>query len=284
VIDAYDTLIEALSFYWRSAALTGEPGGLQGAKLRASALCVARKQLAVELIAATANASLLGTFPGNATYLNGRVTTNFPPDLISQAQTVAAGFDVVAIHTETALLRKFNSSGLTNNLPNGLVECSQQTAQALRSIAQDPTLQDTCPGVNNSCGSAQVVAFPNSSDPFARAAFSASVALNSSFVENMPIPSCTQAGGRDAVWQIPPSIGGSGRQFTASTAGSNFDTLLAVFSGSCSNLIEVGCANTFVGTEGETLSFNTDGSNTFYIVGEGGQGGYGNLKIRITSP
>ncbi len=105
VIDAYDTIIEALSFYWRSSGVTGEPGGTQAAKLKASALCVARKKLAVELVAATANASLLGTFPGNATYKNGGVTTNFPPDLISQAQAVGAGYDVVAIKTMTALLR-----------------------------------------------------------------------------------------------------------------------------------------------------------------------------------
>jgi hypothetical protein len=282
-IDAYDTLIEALSFYYRSTGVTGEPGGLQGARLKASALCVARKQLAVELIAATANTSLLGTFPGNATYLNGRVTTNFPPDLISQAQTAAAGYDPVACRTMTALLRKFNSSGLTNNLPNGLVECSPQPAQLLRSNSQDPTLQETCPGINNSCATAQIVAFPNSSNPFARAVFSTSVGLNS-YTNNMPLPSCATAIGRDAVWQIPPSIGGAGRQFTASTAGSNFDTLLAVFSGSCSNLTEVACANIFLGTEGESLSFNTDGTNTFYIVGAGGQGGYGNLKIQITSP
>jgi hypothetical protein len=282
-VDAYDTIIEALSFYYKSVGLTGEPGGLQGAKLKASALCVARKQLAVELIAATANASLLGTFPGNATYLNGRVRTNFPPDLISQAQTVAAGYDPVACHTMTALLRKFNSSGLTNNLPNGLVECSPQSAQILRQDAQDPTLQDTCPGINDSCGAAQVIVFPNSTDPFARAVFTASVGLNS-YTNNMPTNSCATANGPDAVWQIPPSMGINGRQFTVSTAGSNFDTALNVFSGSCTDLTEVACANVFLGIEGETLSFTTDGTNVFYIVGQGGQGGYGSLKIKVTSP
>jgi hypothetical protein len=292
VIDAYDTLIEALSFYYRANGLTGEPGGLQGAKLGASALCVARKQLSVELIAATANTSLLGTFPGSATYGNGPVTTNFPPDLISQAQAINAGYDTVAIHVMTALLRKFNSSGVTNNLPNGLVECSPQTGKillpsgtttTLKQISQDPTLQDTCPGINNSCAAAQVVAFPNSSDPFARALFTASVALNS-YTNNMPTNSCALANGPDAVWQIPPSIGINGRQFTVSTAGSNFDTALNVFSGSCTDLTEVACVNAFLGTEAESLSFNTDGTNTFYIVGQGGQGGFGSLKIRITSP
>jgi hypothetical protein len=282
-IDAYDTIIEALSFYYRSVNVTGEPGGLQGAKAPASALCVARKQLSVELIAASANVALFDTFPGSATYMNGGVTTNFPPDLLSQAQTVNAGYDTTAIHVMTALLRKFNSSGVTNNLPNGLVECSPQSAHLLKSDSQDPTLQDTCPGVNNSCASAQVVMFPNSSDPFARALFTASAALNS-YTNNMPTNSCAMGNGPDAVWQIPPSIGLNGRQFTVSTAGSNFDTALNVFSGSCTNLTEVTCANAFLGTEGESLSFTTDGTNTFYIVGQGGEGGYGSLKIKVTSP
>ena len=291
VIDAYDTFIEALSFYWRSTGVTGEPGGLQSAKLKASTLCTARKKLAVELIAATANASLLGTFPANATYLNGTVKTNFPGDLISQAQAVGAGYDVVAINTMTALLKKFNSSGVTNNLPNGLVECSSQTGKfttpsgiktTLKQISQDPMLRDTCPGVNNSCGAAQVVVFPNSSDPFAKAVFTTSVSLGS-YTNNMPAPTCS-TGGRDAVWQITPTIGINGRQFTVSTAGSNFQTMLAVWSGDCSNLVAVSCAANNIGLEGVQLSFKTDGTNTFFIVGEGAAGQYGKLKLRITSP
>jgi len=298
VIDAYDTLIEALSFYWRSSGVTGEPGGTQADKLKASSLCTARKKLAVELIAATANASLLGAFPGNATYFNGTVTTNFPPDLISQAQAVDAGYDVVAIKTMTALLQKFNSSGVTNNLPNGLVECSQQSSKTLKQDSRDPMLQDTCPGVNNSCGAAQVVVFPNSSDPFAPAApFTTTVNL-STYTSNMP-PStlCLNSssglpagGGPDAVWQIPPSIGTAGRQFTVSTAGSNFYTMLDVWTGSCGSTIgsntlsEVACAQNNIGLEGVQISFTTDGINTFYIVGEGPVGQFGSLKLTVTSP
>lgn len=292
VIDAYDTIIEALSFYWRSSGVTGEPGGTQSAKLKASALCVARKKLAVELIAATANAALFGTFPGNATYNNGKVTTNFPPDLISQAQTVAAGYDVVAIKTMTALLMKFNNSGVTNNLPNGLEECSPQTSKLLKQDSQDPTLQDTCPGVNDSCSTAQVIVFPNSSNPFARAVFTTSLSLNG-YTNNMPASTiCLNSGGNpggggpDAVWQITPDVGINGRQFTVSTAGSNFYTMLDVWTGSCgsNNLTEVTCANNNIGNEGVQVSFTADGTNTFYIVGEGPAGQVGKLKITVTSP
>lgn len=93
-------------------------------------------------------------------------------------------------------------------------------------------------------------------------------------------------GGPDAVWQITPEVGTSGRQFTVSTAGSNFYTMLDVWTGSCGSngLTEVACADNNIGNEGVQLSFNTDGTNTFYIVGEGPVGQYGKLKITVTSP
>jgi hypothetical protein len=187
---------------------------------------------------------------------------------------------------------------VTNNLPNGLLECNAQTGKipivsgtetnkiTLKQISQDPMLQTTCPGVNDSCDAAQVVVFPNSSDPFARAVFTATVNLGS-YTVNMPGPACS-GGGRDAVWQIIPTVGIHGRQFTVSTAGSNFDTMLALWTGRCSaggsNLVAVSCADNNVGLEGVQLTFNTDGTNTFFIVGEGPVGQYGKLKITITSP
>jgi hypothetical protein len=166
VIDATDAFIEALSFYWRGKGRTGEPSGTQGASLGGSSLCKARKQLAVELIAAMANTSLLGTWPPNATYKSGGTVTNFPADLISQAQTVAAGYDTVEIHNMTVLLKEFNGSGLTNNLPNGLVECSAQRTKLLKPISRDPMTQDTCPGQNGSCGSARTIVFSGTKPVF----------------------------------------------------------------------------------------------------------------------
>jgi len=58
---------------------------------------------------------------------------------------VAAGFDIATVRSMTALLKKFNSSGLTNDLPNGLVECSAQSSKIFEANSRDPTLQDTCP-------------------------------------------------------------------------------------------------------------------------------------------
>ena len=188
------------------------------------------------MIAAYANTTLLGTFPPNATYVNGHTVTNFPADLISQAKNVAAGFDTTAIRSMTAFLKKFNTSGLTNNLPNGLNECSAQSSKILKPISRDPTTQDSCPGVNDTCLAAKTIFFSG-----VNPVFKDSVSI-ANLQDNMPIPTCG-AGGRNAVWQVVPPVAAAGRQFVVSTSGSNFDTLMSVWSGTCSNLTQVGCAD-----------------------------------------
>jgi hypothetical protein len=62
--------------------------------------------------------------------------------------------------------------------------------------------------------------------------------------------------------------------------------MLDVWTGSCgsSNLVEVACANNNIGNEGVQLGFTTDGTNTFYIAGEGPAGQFGKLQLRVTSP
>jgi hypothetical protein len=142
--------------------------------------------------------------------------------------------------------------------------------------------QDNCPGVNNTCGAAEVVAFPNSSNPFARAVFKRNINV-SLFTDGMPAPACGN-GGRDAIWKVLKTVGTTGRHFTIDTGGSNFDTMLSIWSGDCTNLVAVTCTNQFLGVGGERLGFTTDGTNTFFIVGEGSAGQYGKLKIQITSP
>ena len=282
VKDAGDAMIEGLGLYWRTARKTGEIGGTQSQKSKASGVCVRRKQLAQELIAALANVNYLGVDPTSLTYVNAGTNTTFPSDLIAQAQSAAAGDDVTAIVSMTALLRVFNSSGQTNSLPTGIVECSASNTKALKKVSRDPTTQDTCPGVNNTCGGAESVVFPNSTNPFASAVFKRTVNL-SAYTNSMAAPSCN-TGGRDAVWQVKPAVGTTGRHFTVSTDGSNFDTMISTWSGSCLNLTEVACTNGVIGVSGEHLGFTTDGTSTFFIVVEGPTGQYGRLQVKITSP
>jgi hypothetical protein len=175
----------------------------------------------------------------------------------------------------TALLRKFNSSGQTNDLPNGLVECSPQPAKTLKAISRDPTTQDTCPGINNTCLAAKTIFFTGMNPVFSDSVNIANFATN-----NMPIPSCG-TGGRNAVWQVTPPVAAAGRQFSVSTSRSNFDTLIAVWSGTCSNLTAVGCADNVTGIGPETLTFTTDGTNTFFIDIQGKDGVVGEVKMSV---
>jgi hypothetical protein len=281
-------VIEALGVYYRSNARTGEPGGTQGSGLSASALCRARKQLAIELIAATANNALLGTDPSICTYFNGVTTTNFPTDLLDQARAAATGVDVVQVTTMRVLLQKFNKSGLTSDFPLELAECSPGKTSALRKLSRDPTTQLSCPGVNNSCDTAEAIVFLNATDLFASAKFSRTVSLLNfpSFLFTNGAATCAPAAGAfpGPVWKITPNVGGAGRQFTVATYGSNFDTLLQVFSGACSNLVAVICNDDAPPFLQSRVSFMTDGSNTFYIVPESVGGAVGKLKLHVTSP
>jgi hypothetical protein len=282
VKDSADATIEALGLYWKSVKRTGEVGGSQNQKSPASAVCSDRKRLAVELIAAMANVNYLGTDPSSQSYVNAGTNTTFPSDLIAQAQTVAAGEDLNAFVSMTALLKIFNGSGLTNNLPTGIVECSPSKTSTLRTLSRDPTTQITCPGVNNSCGAAEAVAFPSSAGSFSSAVFTRNVNL-SSFTNSFPSPTCG-VGGRSAAWEVSPPIGATNRSFTVSTSKANFDSMISIWEGNCSNLVAVSCANTNFGVNGETLHFQTDGTNTFFIVVEGVSGQFGKLQLKITSP
>lgn len=276
VLDANDALMEALGFYWKSAGRTGENGGTQNRKLGASKLCNQRKQLAVELIAATANVKLLGTDPSGCTYPNGHTVTNFPADLLQQAQQAARGEDPIACQTMMLLLRKFNNSGVTNNLVCDM-ECSPVATKTLRSISRDPTTQITCPGINENAAQAiAIVRFP----------FSQSVNL-ANYTNDFPVSTCGTAGS-DAVWKIEPQIGLGNARFTVDTFGSNFDTVLSVWvasaAGQATPFTSVACNDDANYTLQSRLSFTTDGVSTYYIVVSGKNGAVGKAKIHVTSP
>ena len=283
VIDVFDATMEAVGFYKKSSRVTGEAGNTQSLRLKGSKLCNARKQLSAELIAATANVRLLGTRPNNCTYNNGRVVTNFPSNLLRLAQEAAAGTDPVACQQMKALLRKFNNSGVNNNFPGDLVECSPNANKSLKFIARDPTTQLTCPGLNDNCASAEEVYFQSNNPPFSKAKFSRSV--------NLP-----NYAGALAYWKVSPPLAVTGRTFRVSTDGSNFDTTLRIFAGACVTVTSNG--TTVVDTNGlvevanstgsnllTEISFTTDGVATNIIeVGPAPLAIPGSLKIRIKSP
>jgi hypothetical protein len=223
----------------------------------------------------------MGTSPNNCTYFNGVATVPFPADLLHQARVAMEGDDVVAIVAMKALLMQFNKGGQANDFPPGIFECSPTSTKILKSMARDATRQNTCPGPNNSCDTAQAVLF-SSAGSFSSAVFTGSANLTHN-TNSFPSPVCG-AGGRDISWKITPTVGVTNRSFTVSTSKSNFDTMISIWQGTCSNLVAVSCVNNVLGNGGETLSFRTDGTNTFFIVVEGASGNIGKTNVRITSP
>ncbi len=282
VLDSEDGLIEALGLYHRSTSYTGELGGSQYEKRRASALCGQRKRTAVEFIAALANTVMFGTQPGDCTYRNGSVTTNFPPDLIEQARDTLAGEDLVAVRAMAVLLRKFNLSGAKAQFPEPLQACSQDRITTLRQMSRDPTTQLNCPGVNDLCETAETIIFPTNTNIFATPRYVRTVNLTG-YTDAISSSFCG-AGGRDAVWKLSLPIAQPGRRFTVSTMGSNFDTIVSVYRGTCDLLEPVACSDDVFPRVQSATSFTTDGESVYFIVVEGKNGAYGRAQLQVTSP
>jgi hypothetical protein len=180
------------------------------------------------------------------------------------------------------LLKKFNKSGATAQFPGTLQECSQDKRGVLRVMSRDPTTQLLCPGVNDFCETAEAVVFPTPSSIFATPVLRRSVNL-SNFSDQIFSPTC-DFGGRDAIWKISPPLNQPGRHFTVTTDGSNFDTILSVFRGTCDAQVPVTCNDNNGLTPYSRVEFTTDGESVYYIVLEGKNGAYGRARITFTSP
>jgi hypothetical protein len=272
--DAEDALVEALGFYYRKQNRTGEDDGRQTAKLLGSKLCRERKRLAVEMVAATANLVLLGTDPGNCQYVQGNLVVTIPTNVLQLAGAAMVSEDINQVKLMTALLRKFNSLGETNAFPGSWVECDPTDRKTLQSVARDATSRFNCPGINDTCETAQgILSFP----------FKQSLDL-SKYTDLVPSPDCA-VGGPDAVWKVAPPVAASGRNFVIKTEGSTFPTVVSVWTGdSCADIIPIACSNQTGGFLPDSyLQFTSNGSNTYYIVVEGVAAAVGSLKVNITS-
>lgn len=255
-----NTLMEAVGLYRHSTATTGDGK-------TASSLCQARKQMAAELIAALANNILLGTTPSNINVVAGY---QFPNNLIDQAGVAAAGYDSGQIVTLTALLRKFNNWGASRTITNIVPEMKKPNTTAfLNSISIDPTAYATCPGINDSCATAEVLIFPTNSNPFAVLKVQRSVDLRK-------YPSGA------AFWTVMPGTGT--RHYTATTKGSNFKTALRQ---------GTSCNNSYVGSGSlQTNSFQqlvitaqNGVQNWFTAYGSGDiTGGSSNVVVYYDDP
>lgn len=96
---------------------------------------------------------------------------------------------------------------------------------------------------------------------------------------------CSGDPNTNSVWySITPSVN---TVYAVDTVGSDYDTVLSVFTGSCGSLTQVACNNDFGNTITEKknaiLSFSANAGTT-YLIQAGGRGLGGNLKIRVGYP
>jgi len=99
-----------------------------------------------------------------------------------------------------------------------------------------------------------------------------------------PTPSCQPNFGKGVWFKFTPSTSGS---VTISTCGSGFDTMLAVFTGSCGSLTPFACDDdNGPACAGNTASVSFAGSagTTYYVLAGGYGGASGNLSILATGP
>ncbi len=94
-----------------------------------------------------------------------------------------------------------------------------------------------------------------------------------------PPPSCPDSPGNGVWYQYTPSTNGL---IVVDTAGSDFDTVLAVYTGSCGSLVEVGCNDDANGLVSTSLLTNVVAAGTTYYILAGGWGGqYGNMNFHL---
>jgi hypothetical protein len=96
---------------------------------------------------------------------------------------------------------------------------------------------------------------------------------------NDPTPSCSD--GQNGVWfQLTPAIIGT---HTLSTFGSDFDTVITIYAGTCDGLEELACKDDFTNVQ-EQVSLPLVTGQTYYVLVSGFQGATGNLQLLWRQP
>jgi hypothetical protein len=99
-----------------------------------------------------------------------------------------------------------------------------------------------------------------------------------------PTPGCQGSFGKGVWFTYTPASGGI---VTISTCGSDFDTVLAVYSGSCGSLTPVACNDNngpSCATSRASVSFSATSGTTYFILAGGSGGVSGNLSIVASGP
>src|SRR2546430_8582200 len=93
-----------------------------------------------------------------------------------------------------------------------------------------------------------------------------------------PVPTCVPSAGQGVWYQVTPDATAT---VVVTTCGSDFDTVLSVYSGSCDALTQIACNDddSNCGTTASRVNFRADAGTTYYILVSGYAGDAGNLQI-----
>ena len=99
-----------------------------------------------------------------------------------------------------------------------------------------------------------------------------------------PTPGCQGSFGKGVWYTYTPTASGT---VTISTCGSSFDTVLAVYTGSCGTLTPLDCNDDngpACATSQASISFSGTAGTTYFVLAGGSGGASGNLSILATGP
>jgi hypothetical protein len=125
------------------------------------------------------------------------------------------------------------------------------------------------PPANDTCGNAIAITTAN---------YTATRSTVGATSTGDPVPTCV-AGMEAGVWYAftPPTNG----QLVVDTIGSDYDTGLAVYTGTCGTLTEVGCDDDSDGNLTSKVTLSVAAGTTYYILAGGSQGDTGNLTFHL---
>ena len=133
-------------------------------------------------------------------------------------------------------------------------------------------MENGSPPANDSCGSPFVIA----STPFTQ-----TISTVGATDPGEPDSSCAPVGA--SVWYQLTNTGAHARIIFVSTFGSDFDTVLDVFTGACGDLTEIACDDDTGGGLQSSLTFRAEPGQSYLIRASGFAGETGSLTINLSA-
>jgi hypothetical protein len=216
----------------------------------------------------------------------GGVSPPNPPSITSQpvSLSVAAGFpaafNVTAVGAPPLAYQwsknGYSIGGATNSnftLPSALPSDAGTYAVIVTnfygSVTSAPATLTVLPPANSYCTNAIVITGSNYTNT------QSTVGAPST---GDPLPTCGSGFGSGVWYRFAPTLNG---KIDVDTIGSDFDTILAVYSGSCGALVQLSCDDDGgVGVTSKT-SVPVSAGETYYILAGGYGGDIGNLVLHL---